>query len=172
MNCETLSFPSGELNLYGRMRHFAEGAPTLVLLSGLGFHTFEYEPLAAHLATEGLNCLSFDYRGHGRSDGQRGAWTLDELAGDTRHAIDVVRERHRGPIALFGNSLGAMVAILTTANGMPSGQSAGCSRAQRAIVPEPLTTSPSSATRTGTFSWPEIARISSRLPRRVHGISR
>ena len=49
---------------------------------------------------------------------------------------------------------------------------AGCSFAQRTIVPVPLTTSPSSATSTGTSSCPDSSRIASRLPRRVHGMSR
>jgi pimeloyl-ACP methyl ester carboxylesterase len=81
------------------------------LLCGLGFHTFEYEPLAEWLVARGRNCLSFDYRGHGRSGGPRGAWSLEELASDTRHAIDLVQQRHNGPITVFGNSLGGMVAI-------------------------------------------------------------
>src|SRR5215218_7441662 len=81
---ETVGFPSGELDLYGRLRHCADDAPTLVLLSGLGFHTFEYEPLAAHLAAAGCNSLNFDFRGHGRSGGRRGAWILDELACTSR----------------------------------------------------------------------------------------
>lgn len=115
-NLETIDFPSGELDLYGRLRHCADDAPTLVLLSGLGFHTFEYEPLAAHLAASGFNSLSFDFQGHGRSGGRRGVWILDQLAGDSRHAVDFARQRYRGPIGLFGNSLGAMVAILTATN--------------------------------------------------------
>lgn len=109
---ETIGFRSGDLDLYGRLRHCADDAPTLVLLSGLGFHTFEYEPLATHLAAEGFNCLSFDFRGHGRSGGRRGRWTLEELAADSRRAIAFVAQRYRGEIGLFGNSLGAMVAIL------------------------------------------------------------
>jgi alpha-beta hydrolase superfamily lysophospholipase len=108
---EEVRFPSGDLQLYGRLRTRAETAPTIVLLCGVGFHTFEYEPLAEWLAAQGRNCLSFDYRGHGRSGGPRGAWRLEELASDARHAIDLVQQRHNGPIAVFGNSLGGMVAI-------------------------------------------------------------
>ena len=108
-----MTFRSGDLVLHGRLRHSGAAAPTLVLLSGVGFHTFEYEPLATELAAAGLNVLSFDFRGHGRSGGQRGRWTLDELVADTWHAIDHARLRHDGPMFLFGNSLGAMIAVLT-----------------------------------------------------------
>ena len=67
------------------------------------------------MATAGVNCLSFDYRGHGRSGGTRGSWTLPQLVTDTRHAVDLVDRAHRGPIVLFGNSLGAMVGVLAGA---------------------------------------------------------
>lgn len=112
---EEVRFDSDGVQLYGRLRSPAVAAPTVVLLCGLGFHTFEYEPLANWLTEAGLNCLSFDYRGHGNSGGPRGAWTLEDLASDARHAIDLVQRRHTGPVAVFGNSLGAMVAIMVGA---------------------------------------------------------
>ncbi|WP_158243943.1 alpha/beta hydrolase [Mycobacterium sp. 4858] len=112
---ETIGFRSGVLGLHGRLRYQADDAPTVVLLCGLGFHTFEYEPLATELARRGMNSLSFDFRGHGRSSGPRGRWTLDELVADTVAAIDFLRQRHGGPIGLFGNSLGAMIAIMAGA---------------------------------------------------------
>jgi pimeloyl-ACP methyl ester carboxylesterase len=107
----TVNIPSGKLRLYGRLRPAAGDSPTLVLLCGLGFHTFEYEPLAGRLAAEGIGCLSVDFRGHGRSDGPRGEWVLHELVADAQQAIAVADDNSRGPVALFGNSLGAMVAI-------------------------------------------------------------
>jgi alpha-beta hydrolase superfamily lysophospholipase len=112
---ETVGFRSAGLELYGRFRRVSDDALTLVLLSGIGFHTFEYEPLATDLAAGGFNSLSFDFRGHGQSAGPRGAWILDELAGDTHRAVDFAAARCAGPIGLFGNSLGAMVAILAGA---------------------------------------------------------
>jgi hypothetical protein len=41
----TVRFRSADLTLCGRVRLSREAAPLVVLLSGLGFHTFEYEPL-------------------------------------------------------------------------------------------------------------------------------
>lgn len=112
---EELRFASGPIDLYGQLRHGGDGSPTLILLSGVGFHTFEYEGFGDALARQGFNALSFDFRGHGRSGGARGRWVLDDLVVDTRRAIDLVRERSAGPICLFGNSLGAMVAIRAAA---------------------------------------------------------
>lgn len=105
-------FGSDGLVLRGRARLTADAGTALVLLSGIGFHSFEYEPLAEQLAARGVSSLSFDFRGHGRSDGPRGAWTLAELAADAGCAVGALLERHPGPVAIFGNSLGAMVAIL------------------------------------------------------------
>lgn len=118
MTCgvEEVWFPSDGLELYGRLRSRAETAPTIVFLCGLGFHTFEYEPLAEWLTARGLNSFSFDYRGHGRSGGPRGAWSIEELASDARRAIDLAQQRHSGPIVVFGNSLGGMVGILVAAD--------------------------------------------------------
>jgi len=110
---DPIRFRSGTLDLYGRLWHRAEDAPTILLLPGLGFHTFEYEPLGTALAAGGVNALAFDFRGHGRSGGPRGRRTLTELTADTRAALDEACRRSVGPMVLFGNSLGAMVAILT-----------------------------------------------------------
>lgn len=112
---ETIRIPSGGLQLYGRLWHLSGEAPTILLLCGLGFHTFEYEPLGAALAAAGLNALAFDFRGHGHSGGPRGRWTLHELTADTRAALDVAASRSSGPMVLFGNSLGGMVAMLAAA---------------------------------------------------------
>lgn len=115
IDAEELRFASDGVDLYGRLRTVAREESTILLLPGLGFHTFEYEPLATWLADHAFNCFSFDYRGHGHSNGRRGWWELNDLVADARRAVDVVIERHSGPIGLFGNSLGGMVAILAGA---------------------------------------------------------
>jgi len=74
--------------LYARLRTSDQEALTIVLLCGLGFHTFEYEPLAESLAASGYNALSFDYRGHGRSDGPRGRWSLADLQKQSQILFD------------------------------------------------------------------------------------
>lgn len=113
-DAEAVAFRSAGIELHGRLRSGGSG-PSVTLLSGLGFHTFEYEPLAGELAAAGMTAFSFDFRGHGRSGGPRGRWTLDDLVEDTGQAIDYLGERRPGPLVLFGNSLGAMVAILAGA---------------------------------------------------------
>lgn len=107
-----LTFRNNGTELYGRLRRIDLTRPTVVLLCGLGFHTFEYEPLATELATRGINTITFDYRGHGRSTGPRGRWTLADLANDTLAAISCARQHGLDRVHLVGNSLGGMIAIL------------------------------------------------------------
>lgn len=109
-----VTIPSGAVELYGRMTSVEkQDAPTILLLPGVGFHSFEYVELSNLLARERYSSLALDYRGHGRSGGKRGWWTLAELVTDTRAAIDWVLARGSGKVALFGNSLGGMVGIAT-----------------------------------------------------------
>ena len=98
---------------FGQLRVVDPDMPTVVLLCGLGFHTFEYVAFAKLLADRGINTFSFDFRGHGRSDGRRGAWTINDLVKDTQAALDTLEDRQLRRVTLFGNSLGAMVAIAT-----------------------------------------------------------
>jgi pimeloyl-ACP methyl ester carboxylesterase len=98
---------------FGLLRVVDPDMPTVVLLSGVGFHTFEYVAFAELLADRGINTYSFDFRGHGRSDGTRGAWTINDLVQDTQAALDALEDRRHRRVTLFGNSLGAMVAIAT-----------------------------------------------------------
>jgi pimeloyl-ACP methyl ester carboxylesterase len=108
---EHVRFPSGAYRLFGKLRAPDPGAPALVLLHGLGFHSFEYDALAPQLARRGLNSLAFDFRGHGRSDGPRGRWTLPDLVEDAVSAVTFLGTRVAGPIGVFGNSLGAIVGL-------------------------------------------------------------
>lgn len=100
-----------DTQLFGRLRLCGARSPGVVLLSGVGFHTFEYEPLAELLAERQIATLSLDFRGHGDSDGQRGDWTLKELAADASVAVDGLQQRCGGPVAVCGNNLGGMVAM-------------------------------------------------------------
>jgi len=106
---------SDGLKLYGKLYLADKSKPTIILLHGLGFHSFEYNDLAPLLVQQGYNCLAFDFRSCGRSEGKRGYWTIDDYVEDTKKVIDYVSANVCENIILFGNSLGADVAIKTTA---------------------------------------------------------
>lgn len=111
-SCE-VSIASIGAVLFGRWVEAPGAKGTFILLSGLGFYSFEYERLQSLLAQGGASSFALDYRGHGRSSGPRGDWTLELLVADVRAALDWILAQHAGPVILFGNSLGGMVAIAT-----------------------------------------------------------
>ena len=90
------------------------GAPrgTIVIVHGLGEHSGRYSQLAAELTDDGWAVRAIDLRGHGRSQGPRGAIPsptamrddiLDALA-DARQAAP------EQPLVLLGHSMGGAFA--------------------------------------------------------------
>lgn len=80
--------------------------PPLVLIHGLGYARWGWEPVVEPLA-EDFSVLLFDNRGIGESDAPPGPYTAAELAGDALGVLDAagVERAH-----VLGTSLGGMVA--------------------------------------------------------------
>jgi 3-oxoadipate enol-lactonase len=80
--------------------------PPLLLIHGLGYARWGWEPVAGPLA-EDFSLLLFDNRGIGESDAPPGPYTVAELAGDALGVLDAagVERAH-----VLGTSLGGMVA--------------------------------------------------------------
>jgi alpha-beta hydrolase superfamily lysophospholipase len=92
---------------------------TVLVVHGLGEHIGRYAQVAAQLNGWGWNVVGFDQRGHGTSEGARGALpTEDELLRDLALAIDAVRAAHAGPLLLLGHSMGGLVAARFCAEGL------------------------------------------------------
>lgn len=85
------------------------GAPTFVVVPGLGDHARRHLALAAALAERGYNALLVDRRGHGLSEGRRGDAPLDVDLDVVERALALARERSRGPVILLGDSLGGII---------------------------------------------------------------
>lgn len=84
---------------------------TVVIVHGLGEHIGRYEHVAAYLNGVGWNVVGYDHRGHGRSEGPKGALnTHHDLLRDLAMVIDAAREAHPGPLVLLGHSLGGVIA--------------------------------------------------------------
>ncbi len=110
-----ISFDSEGLKLIGDFYFVDKEAPTLILLHGMSFYSFEYEKLAPLLAMQNFNVLTFDFRCHGGSEGERGDWRLKGLAIDVACALNFLEGQVNGSIGVFGNSLGAVVAVYAAA---------------------------------------------------------
>ena len=80
--------------------------PPLLLIHGLGYARWGWEPVLPRLA-ERFEVLLFDNRGIGESDTPPGPYTVAELAGD---AVQVLDEAGVDRAHVVGTSLGGMVA--------------------------------------------------------------
>lgn len=84
---------------------------TVLVVHGLGEHIGRYAVLAGHLNAWGWQVVGYDLRGHGRSDGPRGALARgDDLLRDLALAVDAVRAAGPGPLVLLGHSMGGLLA--------------------------------------------------------------
>src|SRR5687767_10027666 len=58
-------------------------APTIVFIPGTAIYALCYGELLYKLGQAGYNVVGLDPRGHGRSEGARGDYTISELMRDT-----------------------------------------------------------------------------------------
>ena len=87
----------------------ARGA--VVIVHGLGEHVGRHAHVAARLNAEGWTVVGHDQRGHGSSEGPRGALSqADDFLSDLASVIDIARSRSAGPLVLLGHSLGGLIA--------------------------------------------------------------
>jgi len=92
-----------------------DGKPKAVLLvaHGLAEHSGRYKNLVNYFVPKGYAVYSFDYRGHGRSEGMRSyVDRFSDYLADFKTFFDIVRKAHKdAKIFLVGHSLGATIAI-------------------------------------------------------------
>lgn len=88
-------------------------APVVYFLPGIGTYVEMYCELLHGLALSGLNVVGIDPPGHGYSGGPRGSYRPEAVARAVSAAIDKLGKRFTGPVALFGSSIGAMLALAT-----------------------------------------------------------
>jgi alpha-beta hydrolase superfamily lysophospholipase len=96
-----------------RLREWPVARPegTVLIVHGLGEHSGRYRAVAARLNGWGWRVVSYDQRGHGASQGRRGALAHpDDLLNDLARVIDAVRLGFAGPLLLLGHSMGGLVA--------------------------------------------------------------
>ena len=110
MNTTPLTTHDG-LTLQLREWPVPDARGTVVLVHGLGEHIGRHARVAARLNAEGWSVVGHDQRGHGASEGPRGALGhADDFLADLALVIDLARSRHAGPLVLLGHSLGGLIA--------------------------------------------------------------
>jgi acylglycerol lipase len=85
----------------------------ICLLHGLGEHSGRFDHLARFLLLSGYAVISFDLRGHGKSEGIRGHFpSIDAVMHDIDALIITARKRYPSvPVFLYGHSLGGILAL-------------------------------------------------------------
>lgn len=83
----------------------------IILVHGLGEHSGRYTHWAKLFNQASYALITYDLRGHGKSDGQRGhVKSFEEYFKDTDLLIKEARERFHGtPLFLYGHSLGGLI---------------------------------------------------------------
>jgi alpha-beta hydrolase superfamily lysophospholipase len=84
----------------------------VLLVHGLAEHSGRWEHVGAHLASKGIDVTAFDLRGFGASEGRR-AWVdrWSQLHDDIEERIAALRDAGDEPVALYGHSLGGLIAL-------------------------------------------------------------
>jgi alpha-beta hydrolase superfamily lysophospholipase len=86
---------------------------SVVLVHGLAEHSGRYEHVGGWMAEAGLDVTAYDQRGFGASGGRR-AWVgrFSDFHDDLEERLTEARAASDGrPVALFGHSFGALVAL-------------------------------------------------------------
>jgi alpha-beta hydrolase superfamily lysophospholipase len=92
-----------------------ESSPTLVFIPGTATYARAYAEFMSEVHKRGFNVVGFDPRGHGRSSGLRGDYTINEIVDDTLAVVEYARQRFRGKVAIAGSSQGGIVALYAAA---------------------------------------------------------
>jgi alpha-beta hydrolase superfamily lysophospholipase len=88
-------------------------AHTIIIVPGTAIYGFCYAGIMIKLYEAGFNVIAPDLRGHGRSTGIRGDYTIEELVTDVQHIITYASKHFNKHISLLGSSQGAIVSLYT-----------------------------------------------------------
>jgi pimeloyl-ACP methyl ester carboxylesterase len=91
------------------------GAGTVVFVPGTSVYAMCYAEFMAAAGDAGFNVVGVDPRGHGRSEGARGSYTVPELVSDALAAVRFAKEKFGGRVAIAGSSQGGIVAFYAAA---------------------------------------------------------
>lgn len=94
---------------------YGTGYPSVVFIPGTSVYAQLYLEFMDAIHKKGFNVIGFDPRGHGRSSGARGDYTIDEIVDDTLAVVDYARKIFGSKVALAGSSQGGIAAFYAAA---------------------------------------------------------
>ncbi|HXH18594.1 MAG TPA: alpha/beta fold hydrolase [Chitinophagales bacterium] len=93
----------------------SRSAPTIVFVPGTAIYALCYGEFLYKLGTSGYNIVGLDPRGHGRSEGTRGDYSIPELMTDIANTITYAISRFNEEVSLAGSSQGGILAFYMAA---------------------------------------------------------
>lgn len=111
---EIVELPDGDvLELAHVDRPVAEDAPTVLVLHGLAgsFESPHVAGLLHAISARGWRAIGFHFRGTARQPNRSVIGYHSGKTDDPRHVLGLLRQRHDGPLAVAGFSLGANVTL-------------------------------------------------------------
>ena len=90
--------------------------PALVFFPGTSVYSIFYAEFMHKMRLEGFNVVGIDPRGHGRSEGRRGSYTVSSLLSDAQAAVSYCINRFGDRVAIAGSSQGGIVSFYAAAS--------------------------------------------------------
>lgn len=106
---------SGNLKLNVDIHTVDKDAPTLVFVPGTSVYGLCYAELLYEIGHRGYNIVAMDPRGHGRSEGSRGDYTIKELMKDVKNVVKFAKAKFNNKVSLMGSSQGGIVCFYLAA---------------------------------------------------------
>jgi alpha-beta hydrolase superfamily lysophospholipase len=113
---------TSNLRLYEQSWRLENPAAIIVIVHGYGEHSGRYCWVASQLVCQGLAVYTFDLRGHGKSEGERGfVESFDDYLRDLEFFLHRVKAREPGkPLFLLGHSMGGTISTLFVIRQQPA----------------------------------------------------
>jgi len=90
---------------------YGNGYPSVVFIPGTSVYAQFYLEFMDALHKKGFNVIGFDPRGHGRSSGARGDYTIVEIVDDALAVVEYARRLFGADVAVAGSSQGGIAAF-------------------------------------------------------------